>query len=365
MAWLVVLLLPILAVVQAIAACVAATTRMSLQQAILKTYGPGPALVAACSIIFISLLTLGADVQAGSEALTLLTGIPFYYFIVPLVSLVGWMLVTKSYLKIERTLAWMTLIFLCYVAAAIYARPDWGAVLRGIVVPHFALTPTFLGAALALLGTTLTSYVYFWESVEVAERRPSTMHVRAAAGDAVLGMLVAGSSFLFILIATAATLGKHHGAIQTAAQAATALRPLAGAWDQALFAVGLLASAAIAIPVIAATNGYVVAQTFGESAGLALKLDEARLFYAVIFVSLAIGAALALLPLPTITLLYWVSVVAGVATPITLGFTMLVARNRQTMQGRPISLKLAAAGWIVTAMVTLSSVAFVWSFLTG
>jgi Mn2+/Fe2+ NRAMP family transporter len=359
MAWLVVLLLPILAIIQAIAASVAATTQLSLQQAILRAYGRGPAVTSVASIVFISLLTLGADVQAGSEALTLLTGVPFYFFVLPLVAVVGWMLATNSYLRIERVLAWLTLIFLCYVASAIYARPDWGAVLHAIVVPHVAMTPVFLGGAVALLGTTLTSYVYFWESIEVAERRPNYDKVRVAQADAAIGMFVAGSSFLFILVATAATLGKHHAAIQTAAQAAAALRPLAGAWDQALFAIGLLASAAIAVPVIAATNGYVVAQTFGANAGLTFSPRQAQLFYGAIFGSLALGAALAMVPLPTITLLYWVSVVSGLVTPITLVLTMLVAQNHATMHGRPIGPFLAWAGWGVTMLVSVSCVAFV------
>jgi Mn2+/Fe2+ NRAMP family transporter len=359
MAWLVVLLLPMLALVQVIAASVAAVSQMSLQQAITRTYGRGPAIVAAVSIVAIGMFTLGADVQAGAEALTLLTGVPFYFFVVPVVAIAGWMLATKSYLKVERILASLTLIFLCYVASAIYARPDWGAVLHGIVVPHLELSPLYLAGAIALLGTTLTSYVYFWESIEVAERSPRISQLRAVNADAVLGMLVAGSSFLFILVATAATLGKHHVAVQTAAQAAAALQPLAGTWDQALFGVGLLASAAIAIPVIAATNGYVVAQTFGLPAGLALRPREATAFYGVIFASLAFAAAFAMLQVPTISLLFWVSVAAGLATPITLACTMLVARNRATMRGRPIGIPLACAGWAVTAIITLAAIGFV------
>lgn len=365
MAWLVVLLLPMLAIVQAIAASVAAVAGMSLQQAIARAYGRGPAVVAGISIVVISLLTLGADVQAGAQALTLLSGVPFYYFVVPIVTAIGWMLATRSYSKVERLLAWLTLIFLCYVASAIYSRPDWLAVLRSVVVPHFPLTPAYLGGAVALLGTTLTSYVYIWESIEVAERRPLRSQVGAVQADAVIGMLLAGSSFLFILIGTAATLGKHHAPIQTAAEAAAALRPLAGAWDQMLFAIGLLASAAIAIPVMAATNGYVVAQTFGFRGGLASKPRDARVFYGSIFATLGIGAGIAMLPIPTISFLYWVSVLAGIATPITLALTMLVARNPKTMQGNPISARLAGAGWIVTAIVAVSSIGFIVSAFIG
>lgn len=235
---------------------------------------------------------------------------------------------------------------------------NWGEVLQSIVRPHFAFTPLFLTGAIALLGTTLTSYVYFWESIEIAERRPPLSQLRAVTADAVLGMLVAGSSFLFILIATAATLGKHHVAIQTAADAAVALRPLAGRWDEALFGVGLFASAAIAIPVITATNGYVVAQTLGQRAGLASLPRDAPFFYGVIYGSLALAAVLALLPIPTIAFLFWASVAAGIVTPITLALAVLVARDRVTMRGRPIGAPLACAGWVVTAIVTAASGGF-------
>ncbi len=359
LAWLVVLLLPVLALVQAIAASVATMSQMSLQQAVLRTFGRGPAIVAVAAIVPISLFTLGADVQAGAQAVTLLTHQPFYYFVAPIVTVAGWLLATKSYLRIERTLASLTLIFLCYVASAILARPDWGQVLHAILVPRFEVSPVFATGAIALLGTTLTSYVYFWESIEVAERQPAPSQLRAVNTDAVVGMLVAGSSFLFILIATAATSGKQHLQVHTAADAATALKPLAGSLDGMLFGIGLLASAAIAIPVIAATNGYVVAQALGWRAGLANKPGEATAFYAVIFLSLIVAAAFALVPVPTMSLLYWVSVIAGLATPLTLAFTLLVARDRATMRGRPIGLPLAMAGWVVTAIVTAAALAFI------
>ncbi|HEY6486250.1 MAG TPA: divalent metal cation transporter [Candidatus Cybelea sp.] len=353
--WLVVLLLPMLAIVQAIAASVAAASGMSLQQAITRTCGRLPAIVSAAAIVSISLFTLGADVAAGAQALALLCGIPYYLLVVPIVAAGCWVLATKSYLRIERVLASLTLIFLCYVASAILARPNWGDVLHSIVLPHFSLTPVYLVGALALLGTTLTSYVYFWESIEIAERRAAGSEVRAARYDAAIGMLVAGSSFLFILIATAATSGMHHAAILTAAGAAAALRPLAGGWDQRLFGVGLFASAAIAIPVISATNGYVVAQLLDLPASLTLRPAQAPVFYRAIFLSLAFAGVLALLPIPMISLLYWVSVAAGVATPITLTLTMIVAQNRELMRGRPIALPLACSGWAIVAFVTLSA----------
>ncbi len=359
LAWLVVLLLPMLAVIQSVAASVASASQMSLQQAIVRTYGRVPASIAAVAIVGIGVVTLGADVQAGAQALTLLTHVPFEYFVVPLAGVAFWLLATKSYVRIERTLATLTLIFLCYVASAILARPNWLDVLRHVAVPHWSGSPAFVTGALALLGTTLTGYVYYWESIEVAQRRPEPAQFGAFNADAVLGMLVAGSSFLFVLVATAAAWGNGGAPIRTAVDAAAALKPLAGSGAGMLFGLGLLASAAIALPVIAATNGYVVAETFGWNCGLANRPREAREFYGAIFVSLAVAAAIAMIPVPTMWLLYWASVAAGLATPVTLVFTMLVARNRALMCGRPIGRAVACAGWAVTGIVTVSSVGFV------
>jgi Mn2+/Fe2+ NRAMP family transporter len=362
MGWLVVLLLPLLAIVQSIAASVATVSQKSLQQAIIDTLGRRAALLAALSVVLVGLFTLGADIQAGAQALAILCGgIPYQVFVIPLVAVAGWLLATKSYMRVERILACFTPVFLCYLVSAILAKPNWGDVLRGIFIPHIAFTPLFLTGALALLGTTLTGYVYFWESIEVAERHPRPGDAAKMSADAAIGIVVAGSSFLFILVATAATAGVHHLPMQSATDAAVALKPLAGPASQILFGIGLLASAAIAIPIISATNGYVLAQTLGVPTGLRHGVREARVFYGVIFASLAISSALALAPISTMWLLYWASVAAGIATPVTLVMMMLVATSRGAMNGRPIRKLLAFGGWTVTGIVTLSAVGFICS----
>ncbi|HEY3675083.1 MAG TPA: divalent metal cation transporter, partial [Candidatus Tumulicola sp.] len=363
MGWLVVLLLPLLAIVQSIAASIATVSQTSLQEAILNTFGRRAAIAAALSVVSVGLFTLAADMQAGAQALAIICRVPYQFFVVPLGLIAGWLLATKSYMRVERILAWFTPVFLCYLASAILARPNWGDVLRGIFMPHISLTPLFLTGAIALLGTTLTGYVYFWESIEVAERRPPPGEAGKMRSDAAIGIVVAGSSFLFILVATAATAGVHHLPMQTAADAAVALKPLAGPAAQILFGIGLLASAAIAVPILAATNGYVVAQTLGLRAGLTCGFGEARAFYGVIFASLFVSSALALAPISTMWLLYWASVAAGIATPVTLVMMMLVAQNRRVMNARPIGALLACGGWVVTGIVSIAAAAFVMSIL--
>jgi Mn2+/Fe2+ NRAMP family transporter len=358
LAWLAVLILPMLAAVQAIAASIGAVCRTSIQGVIRREYGLGWAALTLIAVVAVNLMTLTADVEAGSESLALLSGVRYEYFVVPFAGFVGWLLVSKSYLKIERFLSFVPLLFLCYAASAIVARADWAAFGRAIVVPHFDFSGAFAAGALALAGTTLTSYVYMWESIEVAERRPALARVRSVQNDAVAGMLAAGVSFLFILAASAATLGKHHLPVQTAGEVAAALEPLAGRWASALFGIGLLASAVIAVPVLAGTTAYVVTQTFGWSGSLSLRWYGARRFYTVVLGSLALAAGLSFAGLSPIALLYWASIAGGLATPLTLFFAVRIARDRTIMGEHRIGGGLAAAGWITTAVSIALCAAF-------
>src|SRR5271166_4779454 len=171
LSWLVVLVVAMLALVQSLAAGVGAVCKTSLQGAIRRHYGLSWAILTLCAVAAVNVFTLAADVKAGSEALSLLTRLPAGYFILPFVVVVGWMLVSHSYSRVERYLSLLPIVFVGYVASAVVAHIDGAALLHSIFIPHYTLAPLYAFGAIALLGTTLTSYVYIWESVEVAERR--------------------------------------------------------------------------------------------------------------------------------------------------------------------------------------------------
>ena len=208
--------------------------------------------------------------------------LPAILFVVPFVALVALMLVSQSYSRIERYLSLLPLLFLCYVASAILARSDFAAFVRAVIVPHFSLSPAYAFGAIALIGTTLTSYVYIWESIEVAERHPARASIRFLKRDAVGGMLIVGTIFAFVLVASAATLGVHHSPVETASDMAATLTPLAGPWAGTLFGLGLLGSAILAVPVIASTTAYVAAHTFEFNGSLDCTYGSARTFYGVV-----------------------------------------------------------------------------------
>jgi Mn2+/Fe2+ NRAMP family transporter len=352
--WLVVLIVPMLAVVQALAAGVGAVCKTSLQGAIMRHFGFGWALVVLGTFTTVNVLTLAADVKAGSEALALLTHIPATILIVPFVGAIGWLLVSNAYYRIERYLSLLSVAFICYVGSALMAHVDVGAVLRGVFVPHLTLSPVYVSGAVALLGTTLTGYVYMWESIGVSERDINRTSIRAFEKGAAMSMIPIGLIFIFIFIAGAATLGVHHLPVSTANDMAAALEPLAGPWSATLFGFGLLASAILAVPVLASVTAYVAAHTFGWNGSLNATFSDAKAFYAVVLGSLIAATALAAVPVSLVGMLFWASIAGAIGTPVSLVLLMLIVRDRRVMGEYRASRLMSILGWGVTGIVTIA-----------
>jgi Mn2+/Fe2+ NRAMP family transporter len=358
LSWLVILIYPMLASVQAIASEVGITARSGLQELVRRRFGWRWGLLLLVSVLAVNLITLGADVEAGAAALGLILHRPQSWFVIPYSAVVLGIMLLGTYDEMERVLKYVLLIFLAYVAAAILARPNWWAVLSATIRPQLSSRPDYVEAALAVLGTTLTSYAYIWETQAQAEKERTPAQLKLARMEAGLGMLVAVGTFWFILVATGATLGARHQNVETAEQAAEALRPAAGPLAAYLFGTGLLASSLVAVPVLAATSSYLLCQQFGWQAGLSRRVSEARRFYLVIGMSLAIGAAISLGGIPTISLLFAASLAGGLGTPISMLFLMLVAQQPPDIGGYRISRALLAAGWGTTVVVTAASTIF-------
>ena len=358
LAWLVLLVIPMLAVVQAVAACIGGVGKKGLEDAIRFRYGRGLALAALFAVLAVNIVTLAADLEGGGAALQLLTGLDYRWFVVPLAALAGFVLVVGKTDSITNVLKYVTVVFLAYVVTAFFSRPDWGAVARQSLVPHFEATNAYISGAIALLGTTLTSYAYVWESIETSERRPPLRRIGLVQAEAVVGIAFAGIIFWFIVVASGATLGVHHTTVTTAADAAAALVPIAGRYAGLLFGVGLLGSALIAIPVLAGTSAYVMAEAFGWRHSLDASFARAEPFYETLLASLALGALVALLGVSPIRLLFISGIAGGIATPFTLALMMLVGRSRKVMGEHRLGTGLTVAGWTVTAIVTTAALVF-------
>lgn len=354
--WLVLLVIPMLATIQAISGRVGAVSGEGLETIVRSRYGRGIAIVVLVAVFVVNQITLAADVEGGGAALQLLSGLDYRWFVIPLAVLTAVVLIYGNYHAVQRFLVYIPLLFFAYAIAAFIARPDWRSVLYDSFVPHFSLTNEFASGAIALLGTTLTAYAYVWETIEMSEERPRLTQLGLVQADAALGTVIAGIVFWFIVIATGATLGVQHHPVQTAQDAAQALAPIAGRWASLVFGAGLLASSLIALPVLAGTSAYVTAEMFNRRTGIDAKFQQAPFFYGVVIVTLAIGGAVALAGVQPIRLLFTASIAGGLATPITLLFVLLAAGDTELMGSFLPPLWLRAAGWITFAIVTAATI---------
>ena len=240
------------------------------------------------------------------------------------------MLVGK-YKEVVSVLRYLLLGFLAFGVAAFLAHPEWSRVLRSSLVPTLSLHHNVVAGGLALLGTTLTSYVYVWETIgRGTEEAPDTTTVdgglaRAKIG-AVIGAVFTAVIFWFMLIASGATLGRRHYAIASAQEAAQALRPLAGSLAADLFAVGLVVSAVVALLVLMATTAYVVGAQLDWRRGLSEPVKHAREFYGVLAACLGLAVAVTLAKISVIAMLVAASMIGGLGTPVGLVILVLLAR---------------------------------------
>lgn len=363
--WLTLLIIPMLAVIQAIAAQVGFVCEAGLEDCVRATYGRGWALLALAAVLVVNVLTLAADLEGGGAALELLTTLDYRWWIIPLAVLTIAILLLGNYRNVQRALQYVALLFLAYVGAAFLARPDWGAVVRGSLIPQLDWRPEAVAGILSLLGTTLTAYAYVWETIEVSEEKPPLHRLGLVQVDAALGIVIAGITFWFILVATGATLGVHHHTVQTAQEAAQALAPIAGKYASIIFAVGLLASALVAIPVIAGTCAYVAAEMFGWRRSLDASFAHARAFYLTLGGCVLVAVAIAFAGVQPITLLFYSGIAGGIATPLTMALMLLVARHHVAMRDLRISPYLEAAGWCVTAVVTAATLVYLFQTISG
>jgi Mn2+/Fe2+ NRAMP family transporter len=356
LSWVTLLVAPMLAVVLTIAAQVGAVARDDLQSLTLKRYGRGLASVLLVSVLAVNLVTIAADLQAGAAGIGVLAHVDTRWLVVPLGAVLAGVLVAGKYGQVLAVLRYLMLGFLLFGVAAILARPDWPRLVEASVVPALSPGRYEITGALALLGTTLTSYVYVWETIGRGVEQPPAVpetgsELARARTGAVVGSVFTAVILWFMLVASAATLGQHHVTVATAQDAARALRPLAGSAAADLFAAGIIVSAVVALPVLLATTAHVVGAQFGWRRGLSEHVSRAPGFYGVLVVSIGLALGVSLAGIPVIAMLVAASVLGGLAAPIGLILLVLLARDSQVMGSRVISLRLALAGWAVAIVL--------------
>lgn len=372
LAWTFVLSLPLMVVIQEVAAQIGCVTGRGIAHNLRRHY-PRWLLRAVVTLLLVAnIINLGADLGAMGAALVLLIGGPdqLYTLLFGVVCIV--LEVWLSYPRYAAVLKWTTLSLFSYVAVVFVADVPWPTALKSLVVPSIDLTGASAMAMVAILGTTISPYLFFWQAGQEVEEQhrhhakplcvapktagPELARIRL---DTIVGMAFSSLVSLAIVFATAATLHGHGVTdIATSAQAAEALRPIAGEFAFALFALGIIGTGLLAVPVLAGSAAYAVSEVFGWAESLDARPNDARAFYATIAVATLLGAALNFVGLDPVRALYWAAVVNGVLAAPLMAVMMLIVRNPRVMGRLTVSRSMAIWGWAATAVMAAASLAF-------
>lgn len=374
--WTALICLPLMATVQLMCARIGLVSRSGLASA-LRDHYPRWLLWTACALLVIgNTVNIAADLSGMAAAAAMLSGLTAAALVPVFAVAILALLVYASYERMTRVFKWMTLALFAYVVAAFLAHPHWSAVLHGTLIPDVASTREYLLTFVAILGTTISPYLFFWQAAQTAEqdhhiamrhpyrrRRALRREVRDATVDTWVGMIASQAIMYFIILTAGATL--HRAGVtdvQTANEAAAALKPVAGALASWLFAFGLVGTGMLGVPVLAGAAAYAVSEAAGWERGMDEKPHAAKEFYGVMAVAMLVGTLLALLHINAIKLLLWSAVANGVLAPPLVVIILLVCNNH-TVMGRYRNGRTAnVLGWITAVLMTGAAVAMIISF---
>ncbi|MEJ0025176.1 MAG: divalent metal cation transporter [Rhizomicrobium sp.] len=371
--WTMLLTLPFMVAIQIISACIGWDTHKGLASNIARRL-PAPVLLGLVALLVIAnTLNIAADLAAMGEGLRLIVGGPSVAYAIGFGVACLMAEVFIPYHRYAGYMKYLTLVLFVYVAVAFSVNIPWGQVLLATFLPSLSLSKDELLTVVAVFGTTISPYLFFWQASQEAEeshlsyrhgarRLPSLTKgaFRHIAVDTAFGMVVSNSIAFFIIVTTAATLHAHGiTKIDTAAQAAEALRPIAGAFTFVLFAAGIIGTGLLAVPVLAGSAAYAVAESFHMRGSLELPANRAIGFYAIVSAATLAGAALTLTSIDPIAMLFWSAVINGVvAVPIMVAM-MIVAASPDV--GPTLPRWLIVLGWLATALMALAVALLGWS----
>lgn len=363
--WLLLLSTPMLIVVQQMSAKVANVTKTDLATVLRTTFGARVATPAVLLMVTANVITMGADLIAMGAAIQLLTGVKFLYFIVPLAAAMGFITIFFDYRVFSKYLLWLVAVFATYIVAAILAHPNWSDVLRSTFVPHVELNGGFLIGAVAMLGTTITPYLFFWQASGEVEERRGVQRMSQTNLDITIGMVWSNLTAFFIIVATGAVLYSHHASIRTAADAARALEPFAGHYATLLFAVGIIGAGLLAIPILAASAAFGVAGLAGWRRGLGRNARNAPEFYIVIGFAFLVAMELGITGIDPIKALFYSQVLDGLIAPVLIVLMVLITSNRKLMGDFANGPVTKFVAWAAAAVMILADLALVYQVATN
>lgn len=368
--WTAIVTLPLMIVVQHICAKVGMCSGRGLAGVLRKFYPRWLLYPAVIGLVVANTINAGTDIAAIGAAVNMFVPIPISLLVVPIAVAIVALQVWGSYRLIVRVFKWLTLSLFAYIIAAFLAKPDWSRVLMSTFFPTLELTGQYITTIVAILGTTISPYLFFWEASEEVEEEKAEgrktiisrkgaidTEIRNEKIDTIVGMLFCNVVFYFAILASASTLyATGHTNIRSATDAAQALRPLAGDLATVLFAIGLIGAGLLAVPVLTGSAAFAVAETFGWRSGLDEKPRHAKKFYAVIVVSTLVGIGIDFIGINPISALYWTAVINGVIAPPLLIIVMLVSNNRKVMGPRVNGLGTNIVGWLAASIMFAAAI---------
>jgi NRAMP (natural resistance-associated macrophage protein)-like metal ion transporter len=366
--WTALLSFPLMTAVQLMCARLGLVTGLGLAGVIRRRYSRSVLWTACALLVVANVVNIAADLGGMAAATRLVTGAPTA-LTVPVygLAIVG-LLMWWSYRVIARVFKWLTLVLLAYVVTAFVAHVDWRVALHATLVPHVEWSKAFFSLLVAILGTTISPYLFFWQAAQeveeeramgrnLAHRRGATpAELEACRTDVITGMFASNAIMFFIILTTAATLhASGHTNIATAQQAAEALRPIAGAGAYWLFTLGLIGTGMLAVPVLAGSCAYAIAEASAWRGSLDRRPWQARKFYVVLTVSVILGIALTYARFDAIRLLFTAAVINGVLAPPLILIVLLLTSDRSVMGDSTNSRPLAVLGWIAFAVMVAAA----------
>lgn len=377
--WMALFSLPFMTIIQEMCGRIGMVTGQGIAGVMRRHYSKKLLYATVAVLLIANTINIGADLGAMAASANLVFKLPFVVWVLGMTIITLVLEVFVSYKTYAKFLKYLTFSLFAYIITVFIVKQDWRAVVISTIIPHISFTQDYIMNVVAFLGTTISPYLFFWQAneeveEEIAENKIERMgygkpyitkrdihHMRV---DTFIGMFFSNIVTFFIIITCASTLGVHGlRDIQTADQAAQALRPFAGDAAFLLFALGIIGTGLLAVPVLAGAASYAIAEAFRWRAGLYRKFEQAHGFYGIITIATLIGLLVNFTPIKPFQLLYYTAVLNGIAAPPLMVLILLISNNKEVMGTRVNNRGQNFFGWLITGLMTLASLALIFSLV--
>jgi NRAMP (natural resistance-associated macrophage protein)-like metal ion transporter len=372
--WTMIFTYPLMSAIQMISARIGRTTGRGIAGILRQHYPSWVLLSIVLPLLFANMVNIGADLGAMADATRLMFGGPQFLYVLLFAVISTALQVLMQYTRYVAILKWLTVVLFAYVLTLFMVKVPWGEAAYRLVVPSITWNKDYLTTIVAVFGTTISPYLFFWQASQEAEdvretprRRPLTRAPKQGPGalerielDTLVGMGISNMIALAIMITAAATLNAANVTdIQTSAQAAEALRPIAGSMAEIVFALGVLGTGLLAIPVLAGSAAYAIGEARKWPVGLARQPMEAKAFYATIIIATLVGMVMNFTPINPIKALYWSAVINGIVAVPVMAIMMLITGREKIMGEFTVTGWLKGLGWVSTAVMAAAVLAMI------